>query len=263
MSRALLEHAFASRAHHFSPFLVLGDPTPELSVELAAASVDAGATMLELGLPFSDPCADGPAIQTAGERARAAGTSTGRALELLAEIRTRCATTPFNLLVYGNLVHAKGYARFARDAVTAGASSLLVPDIPFEESNELVAACRAAGLAHVALVGPLTEPARITRIANDADGFVYLAAHQGITGANVETSRAHIVRRARDATDRRVCLGFGMREPGELSEAFAAGADIAIVGSALVRVIADTPRDSLLPTFTAACRRLAAAAQED
>lgn len=240
MSFSLLRAALAERPSHVSPFLVLGDPTPELSLALAAAAVDEGATMLELGFPYGDPCADGPAIQAADARALRGGTSTSAAISVLARIREACPRTPLNLLVYGNLVHARGYDRFSQEVAAAGAASLLVPDIAFEESAALRRASRRAGLGHVQLVGPLTPPDRLRRIARASDAFLYLAAHQGVTGAGdgsfagVRETLRHTARAGRP-----VCLGFGLSRPRQLRAAFESGARIAVVGSHLARIIGE------------------------
>ena len=239
MSLSLLHQSLTQHQHHVSPFLMLGDPQPELSATLAAATVKAGATMLELGIPYSDPCADGPAIQAACWRARQCGTSTPQALEILAEIRRACPEIPLNLLVYGNLVHARGYRDFCTRAAAAGASSLLVPDIPLEESESLRAACASAGLGHVQLVAPLTKPPRLAELDGTTTGFLYLAAYQGVTGANAQGDEqcVELVRRTAAAVDTPVCLGFGLSEPRHLQDAFEAGARIAVVGSHLARII--------------------------
>jgi tryptophan synthase alpha chain len=224
-----------------SPFLVLGDPTPELSLELAKTAVDAGAGALEIGFPYGDPVADGPAIQRADMRALSSGTSTSSAMRLLARIHEARPKTPLNLLVYGNLVHARGFERFTEDAVAAGASSLLVPDMPLEESAPLKRASRAAGLAHVQLVGPLTSAERLKRIDRMADGFLYLVAHQGITGvrggdfSEVES----LVSRTVAAVRNPVCLGFGLSKPEQIARAFSSGARLAVVGSYLANVIGE------------------------
>jgi tryptophan synthase alpha chain len=240
LSRAELKRLL-KKAPVVSPFLVLGDPSPELSLQLAKAAVDAGAGALEIGFPYGDPVADGPAIQRADMRALSSGTSTSRAFTLLARIHEARPRTPLNLLVYGNLVHARGFERFTKDAVAAGASSLLVPDVPLEESAPLKRACRASGLAHVQLVGPLTGEERLRRIDRAADGFVYLVAHQGITGvrggdfSEVET----LVARTASVVRNPVCLGFGLSRSEEIARAFAAGARLAVVGSHLANVIGD------------------------
>ncbi len=218
---------------------MLGDPRPELSAVLAAATVQAGATMLELGIPYSDPCADGPAIQAACLRAREGGTSTPQALQILSEIRRACPETPLNLLVYGNLVHARGYEDFCNDAAASGASSLLVPDIPLEESESLRTACASSGLGYVHLVAPLTSTERLAELDATATGFLYLAAYQGVTGAegSADEQRMELVRRTAAAVRNPVCLGFGLSKPQHLRDAFEAGARVAVVGSQLARVI--------------------------
>ena len=217
--------------------------------------------------PYGDPVADGPAIQRADLRALSGGTSTSGAFALLARIHDARPKIPLNLLVYGNLVHARGFERFAREAVAAGASSLLVPDVPLEESAPLKRACRAAGLAHVQLVGPLTAAERLRRIDRVADGFLYLVAHQGITGvregdfSEVES----LVSRTASAVRNPVCLGFGLSKPEQIARAFASGARLAVVGSHLANVIGDAwegPRsdrgEELVSRFAAAFRELAA-----
>ncbi len=245
-----------------SPFLVLGDPTPALSLELAKAAVDAGAGALEIGFPYSDPVADGPAIQRADERALASGTSTSSALALLARIHDARPKAPLNLLVYGNLVHARGFERFAKEAAAAGASSLLAPDVPLEESAPLRRACRAARLAHVQLVGPLTSEERLRRIDASADGFLYLVGHQGTTGvragdfAEVES----LVSRTAAAAANPVCLGFGLSRPEQIARAFRAGARIAVVGSHLANVIEEAwdggEGEKVIERFQSAVRSL-------
>ncbi|MEM7203639.1 MAG: tryptophan synthase subunit alpha [Planctomycetota bacterium] len=244
MTLATLDAAFAAQPRHVSPFLVLGDPTPELSIELAVAAVAHGATMLELGMPYRDPCADGPAIQAAGDRALAAGVSTDVALGVLACIHERCPTVPKNLLIYGNLVHARGPDRFCRDAAEAGAASLLAPDIPLDEGAGLRGACAAHGLGHVLLVAPTTPEPRLQQLDAAATGFLYLAAYQGVTGATAPggstrgaatqtTPVGHIAAQVQ----RPVCLGFGLSSATDLQRAFAAGARLCVVGSHLARAI--------------------------
>lgn len=222
-----------------SPFLVLGDPTPAISVELARAAVAGGAGMIEVGFPYGDPVADGPAIQAADMRALSGGTSTGKAMEILARIRDACPRTPLNLLVYGNLVHARGFDRFAHEVAEAGASSLLVPDVSLEESRPLKKACRGAGLAHVQLIGPLTPRDRLKTIDRIADGFLYLVAHQGITGVRSGDfdSVAALVSRTSAVVENPLCLGFGLSTRSQISRAFEAGARIAVVGSHLANVV--------------------------
>jgi tryptophan synthase alpha chain len=239
LSYSLLKSALAETRFHVSPFIVLGDPTPELSVELAEAATREGASMLEIGFPYGDPVADGPAIQAADLRALQGGTSTEKAIGILARIREVAPEIPLNLLVYGNLVHARGYDRFCHDVVEAGASSLLVPDIPLEEGAALTKASRRAGLGHVELIGPLTGDDRLARIDRAADAFVYLVAHQGVTGARNEAFDAvsELVRRTSGRMSNPLCLGFGLSRPEHIRSAFGSGARIAVVGSHLARAI--------------------------
>jgi len=234
----MLQNALAAGGGHVSPFLMLGDPTPDVCVELCRELVAAGASMLELGLPYADPSADGPVVQAAGLRARAAGVSTDEALWTLARIRAACPSTPCNLLVYGNLVHARGYDRFCRDAVAAGASSLLVPDMPLEEGALLRRAATTHGLGNVLLAGPRTPDARLVAIAAASDAFVYLAGHQGITGAHDSgETRAATVTRVRRIVTGPLCVGFGLRTRSQLQAVHEHGAEIAVVGSHLLRVL--------------------------
>lgn len=239
MSIRYLQSALDRARFHVSPFLILGDPTPDASVQLAKSAVAHGASMLEIGFPYGDPIADGPAIQAADLRALRGGTSTGRAIELLSEIRTACPETPLNLLVYGNLVHARGYGRFCLDVASAGASSLLVPDVPLDESGPLRRACDDAALGHVQLVGPLTDDTRLRRMDDATTAFLYLVAHQGVTGARngVFTPVAELVSRTRAQIVHPLCLGFGLSQPEHIRRAREAGARIAVVGSHLARVI--------------------------
>ncbi len=264
MSRALLKKRLAE-GPQVSPFLVLGDPTPELSVELAKTAVASGAGMIELGFPYGDPVADGPAIQKADMRALEAGTSTSKAIGILARIHEACPKTPLNLLVYGNLVHARGFERFCRDVVDAGASSLLVPDICLEESKPLTKACRRARLGHVQLVGPLTPPERLKRIDAAATSFIYLVAHQGVTGVrggggDFNDVEALVGRTARQLQNP-LCVGFGLSKPEQIRRVFAAGARLAVVGSYLADVIGESARaDHLLAAFSQALEPLVPAA---
>lgn len=261
MSRDLLASRLAPRARHLSPFLVLSDPDPATSVALCVAAVEAGASMLELGLPYATPSADGPAVQAASARALARGVDVATAWSVLRAVRDRCQDVPCNLLVYANLVHARGPDRFAEEAVAAGASSLLVPDLPMEEGEELRAACRAHGLGIVMLAGPRTPPERLRTIAAAADSFVYLAGHQGVTGAR-DLDRANLAARVRAAKAQvalPLCIGFGLSTREDLAEVFEAGAEIAVVGSHLLRVIARTQAagDDVVDAFVEALHALA------
>ena len=236
MSLHRFERRLAAAPGHLVTFHVLGDPTPQLSLRLALAAVDAGASMLELGLPFSDPCADGPALQASSARALANGTSTEGALEVLRQVHTARPDVPLNLLVYANLVHARGEDAFCRALAEAGASTLLVPDLPHEQSGGLAAACRAHGLGLAQLAGPATSDERLAALDGAADAYLYYAGHQGVTGGEVDPVRdrvAAVVEAARHP----VCVGFGLSRPEHVAAALGAGARMAVVGSHLARVL--------------------------
>ena len=252
MSRTLLKRLLRDTTH-VSPFLVFGDPSAELSVELAKASVACGAGMIELGFPYGDPVADGPAVQRAHMRALENGTSTSKAMAILRRIRDACPKTPLNLLVYANLIHARGFERFCKEATDAGASSLLVPDVCLEESAPLRKACLKAGLGHVQLVGPLTPSERLKRLDAAATSFIYLVAHQGVTGVrgggggdgdgdgdgDFSDVEALIVRTAGQLKNP-LSVGFGLSKPEQIRRVFAAGARLAVVGSYLADVIGES-----------------------
>lgn len=257
MSLDRLRKVLADGEPVLSPFTVLGDPDPETSVALAVAAIDAGARALELGLPFSDPCADGPAIQAACGRARAAGVSTEGALDVLAEIHRRRPEVPCNLLVYANLVHARGAARFCADVAARGASTVLVPDLPLENAADLRHACAAHGLGWVPLVAPVTPAARRRELVGAAEGFVYATSVQGVTGEAAGADVAWIRDLVAEARVP-VCVGFGLSRPEHVAGAFSTGARLAVVGSHLARVIerGAADRAALLGQWETAIRPL-------
>jgi tryptophan synthase alpha chain len=212
-----------------SVFLPIGWPTPEAFLELCRVAVDSGAGALELGIPFSDPVADGPVLQAANREVLARGARVADAIELLARIGP---AVPRNLLVYGNLVHAR--PGFVAEVRAAGADSLLVPDVPLEEWGAIRRDCRAHGVGFVGLVGPRTDRARLHRIAEEVTAYLYVAAVQGITGAAADPA-VETVRRAA-GTGRPAYAGFGIRHRAQVEACLEAGASSVIVGSALVEV---------------------------
>ncbi|HGY91815.1 MAG TPA: tryptophan synthase subunit alpha [Planctomycetes bacterium] len=237
MSRLVLEQTLAGNTPLFSPFFLLGDPTPEISFQILSACLRAGAPMLELGFAYSDPVADGPALQRAAIRTRAGGTTVDGAFRLLSRLRS-VSDAPFNLLVYGNLLHARGAKRFCRDAADAGASSLLVPDCPLEENERLAETASAAGLAFCDLVGPATSAERLRRIGTRVTGFIYRTGRQGVTGRGGSADALADVAATVSATPHPVCVGFGIETHEQLEAVWGAGARIAVIGSALARRIA-------------------------
>lgn len=216
------------------PYLMGGHPDVATSLAIGNAYADGGADLIELGIPFSDPIADGPVIQAAATRALAAGTRVADVFGICAELAPRL---PVVLMTYANLVLARGVEGFAADAAAAGASGLIVPDLPLEEAPAALAACDAAGVALVPLVAPTTTDERLARIGERARGFLYTVSVTGTTGerAALSDTFASVVERARAHTEVPVALGFGIATPEQASAAADAGADGVIVGSRLVR----------------------------
>jgi tryptophan synthase alpha chain len=230
--------AFAEREGRAAlmPYLMGGFPSVEGSLEVGRAYADAGADLVELGVPFSDPLADGPVIQAAGTAALRAGATVDAVLGVAAELAGR---VPVVLMTYANLVLARGAARFADALARRGVSGLIVPDLPLEEAPALLAACDAAGVALVPLVAPTTPEERLGRIGERARGFLYTVSVTGTTGERSTLDPGAVVARARAHTDVPVALGFGISTPEQASAAADAGADGVIVGSRLVRAAAD------------------------
>jgi tryptophan synthase alpha chain len=231
--------AFAShgRAAALMPYLVGGYPDLATSRAVGEACADAGADLVELGIPFSDPLADGPAIHTAATEALAAGAAVDGVLGVCSDLAGRL---PVVLMVYANPVLARGGERFARMAADAGACGLIVPDLPHDEAAELRAACDAAGIALVPLVAPNTAGERLAEIGAGARGFVYTVSLAGTTGERGELppELEATVARVRSASGVPVAVGFGISTP-EHARRVAAVADGVIVGSRVVRATAD------------------------
>lgn len=217
-------------------FLAAGDPRLAVTVELARAAAEAGADVLELGVPFSDPLADGPVIQAAYARALAAGVNVRGVLGCAAEV-FEATRLPLVLMSALNPVLAYGIEAFCRDAAAAGAAGLLVPDLPVEDAGDLRAACGGAGLATVFLAAPDSGPGRVTAAARASTGFVYLVRRRGVTGARGESESGEALGWARRNASVPVALGFGITTSEEAADA-ARQADGVVVGSALVRAAA-------------------------
>jgi tryptophan synthase alpha chain len=215
------------------PYLMGGHPSIEESVSAGLAAVDAGADLLELGVPFSDPLADGPVIHAAAVEALAAGATPHGVLGVCERLAVR---VPVVLMVYANIVLTAGASAFAMRAASAGAAGLIVPDLPHDEADEVRAACDSEGLALVPLVAPTTTPERIASIGADARGFVYTVSLTGTTGERDELPEglAETVERVRASTEVPVAVGFGISTP-EQARTVAELADGVIVGSRVVR----------------------------
>jgi tryptophan synthase alpha chain len=234
-----IAEAFASaradgRRAALMPYLMGGFPDLESSRAIGLAYAEAGANLVELGIPFSDPLADGPVIHAAGTAALAAGATVDRVLAVGAAIAER---VPVIVMCYANPIFARGLERFADMASDAGISGVIVPDLPLEESSELLAACDARGLALVPLVAPTTPEDRLARIGARARGFLYTVSLTGTTGerSGVDGALAAVLARVAAHTEVPVAVGFGIATPEQAAAAANAGADGVIVGSRLVR----------------------------
>lgn len=251
------------------PYITAGDPEPDATVPLLHALVAAGADVLEIGVPFSDPMADGPVIQAACERALAHGTRLADVLDMVAAFRRDDTSTPVVLMGYLNPVESMGVAEFADAASAAGVDGILTVDLTAEEAGEVTAVFRRAGLDPVCLVAPTTSDSRLGRINAHADGFLYYVSIKGVTGAaslDVDSLAARI-QGLRAHTDLPIGVGFGIRTP-EIAAAVSRVADAVVVGSALVGQIAATGDDRAamlerVPETLAAMRRAMDSARED
>ncbi|HEY3909335.1 MAG TPA: tryptophan synthase subunit alpha [Stellaceae bacterium] len=220
-------------------YLTAGDPDPDTSARLFAGLATAGADLIEIGMPFSDPMADGPAVQDAGQRALKAGMNLRGTLSLIRALRRSDNATPIVLMGYYNPIYRYGAEAFARDAVAAGVDGVIVVDLPPEEDIELTAPARVAGLDVIRLATPTSDDDRLPRIVERASGFIYYVAIAGITGTRSADSAevAAAVARLRRFTDLPVAVGFGVKNP-EQAAAVARAADAAVVGSSLVQRLA-------------------------
>lgn len=220
------------------PFLTAGDPTADLSADILKGLPDAGADIIELGMPFSDPSADGPTIDKASARAIQAGASMRKTLAIVEDFRTKDTETPIVLMGYFNPILAYGIDQFVEDAARAGADGLIVVDLPPEEDSELKTPAAKAGLHLVRLVTPTSNDARLAQIVASASGFLYYVAVAGITGQKTadDADIQKAVDRIKQATDLPVAVGFGIKTP-EKAAAVARLADGTVVGSAIVQHI--------------------------
>jgi tryptophan synthase alpha chain len=232
------------------PYLMGGFPDLDASAEIGAACADAGADLVELGVPFSDPLADGPVIHAAGTRALETGATLHGVLSVAGQIAKRL---PVVLMCYANLIYARGAERFARDLADAGGSGLIVPDLPLEEAAAVRDACDGAGVALVPLVAPTTPDDRMAEIAGRARGFLYTVSVTGTTGerAAVDGSLASLLGRAKRHSPVPVAVGFGISTPEHAARAAAAGADGVIVGSWLVRAAGEAAEAGTSPAAAA------------
>ena len=232
----------------FVAYIMSGDPDYDTSLEVLTGLPSAGVDVIELGIPFTDPMADGPTIQLAGQRALAAGQTLAKSLDLVRTFRAENTETPIVLMGYYNPIHSVGSARFLEQAVDAGADGLIIVDLPPEEDQELCVPALDAGLNFIRLATPTTDNRRLPAVLSNTSGFVYYVSITGITGAAAANAAdvAPDVARIKSATDLPVCVGFGVKT-AESARSIATIADGVVVGSSIVAMMGDkkSPEDVL------------------
>ena len=242
MSR--IAEAFA-HGKAFIPFLTCADPDLETTEAAVRAMAQAGADLIELGIPFSDPTAEGPVIQAANQRALAGGVTTDQIFDMVRRLRED-VTTPMVFMTYANVVFSYGTERFISTAAEIGMDGLILPDVPYEEKEEFAPVCRKYGLDFISLIAPTSED-RIAMIAREAEGFLYCVSSLGVTGVRTEitTDVGRMVSLVKEANPHIPCaIGFGISTPGQAA-AMAAQSDGVIVGSAIVKLAGQYGRQAV------------------
>lgn len=229
-------HQAFERGKAFIPFLTCGDPDPETTIAAVRAAAENGADLIELGIPFSDPTAEGPVIQGANLRALQGGITTEKVFALVRELR-RDVTIPLVFMTYANVVFSYGTERFLSACREAGIDGLILPDLPYEEKEEFLGPCREYGVDLISMIAP-TSADRVAMIAREAEGFLYLVSSLGVTGerSEIKTDLRDIIRTVRENAKVPCAVGFGISTP-EQARQMAALSDGAIVGSAIVRIV--------------------------
>lgn len=232
-----IKDAFAHQKA-FIPFITGGDPSLTVTQELILAMQEAGADLIEIGIPFSDPIAEGPVIQEADERALSGGCTTDRLFDALKEIKSR-VKVPLVFMTYVNPVYTYGKERFLNRCIECGIAGIIVPDLPFEEKEELAPYCSKTGIDLISLIAP-TSHERIAMIAGEAQGFLYCVSSLGVTGirSEIKTNIGEMIEAVRKVSDIPCAVGFGISTPEQARE-MAAAADGVIVGSAIVKIVAE------------------------
>lgn len=230
----------------FIAFLTAGDPDIETTERLLPAMAQAGADLIEIGIPFSDPVAEGVVIQDADMRSLAAGTTTDKVFDMVQRTAPKCSC-PLAVMTYINVIYVYGVEKFIKKCVDTGISAVIVPDVPYEERQELTPVCERYGVEFISFIAP-TSKERIQTIAKDASGFIYCVSSLGVTGVRTEikTDVGEMIRLAREVTQVPCAVGFGIATPQQAKK-MAAISDGVIVGSAIVKIIARYGRDSVEP----------------
>lgn len=230
-----LNQVFA-RGKAFIPFVTAGDPTLEITERLVQAMADAGADLIELGIPFSDPVAEGQVIQDADMRALAGGTTTDKIFAMVRNLRKTCQV-PLAFMTYANPIFTYGTGRFMQDCREAGIDAVIVPDVPYEEKDELLPYCQKNDIQLISMIAP-TSASRIRRIAAEAEGFIYCVSSMGVTGVRRQISQdvQEMIKQVKSVKDIPCAVGFGISTPEQAGK-IAAFADGVIVGSAIVKIV--------------------------
>lgn len=237
--QAQFDRLAAKNEGAFVPFVTIGDPNPEQSLKIIDTLVESGADALELGIPFSDPLADGPTIQGATIRALESGTTPAICFELLTTIRAKYPDMPIGLLMYANLVFGAGIENFYQKCAEAGVDSVLIADVPVKESAEFRAAAEKYGIHPIFIAPPNANEATLKTVSEYSGGYTYLLSRAGVTGAETKAGMPinHLLESLKAHNAPPALLGFGISEPAQVKEAIEAGAAGAISGSAVVKVI--------------------------
>lgn len=243
-----------------------GDPTEDFSIALAKALEDTEADLLEIGIPFSDPIADGPTFISACERALRAWTTPRSCLNGIKKLRSIGIASPIVLTTYYNIPFIYGIEKFLRDAKEAGASGLIIPDLPVEEATELRAAAEEVGIDLILLIAPTTSDERMKKILKASTGFVYVVNVEGVTGKRevLPPSTLQLIQRVKEISDKPIMAGFGISSPEQVRALISAGADGVIVGSAIAEIYSKNINapESTLPEIASFMKRMKAACGE-
>lgn len=230
----------------FIPFVTAGDPNLEITEQLIYTMEEAGADLIEIGIPFSDPVAEGIVIQKADERALSSGTTTDKIFDMVLKVREK-STIPLAFMTYINPIYVYGSKRFLKRVAECGIDAIIVPDMPFEEKEELEPFCKAHGIALISLIAP-TSKERISMIAKEADGFLYCVSSLGVTGVRKEinTDIGEMISYVKSVTDIPCAIGFGISTP-EQAKTMAKYGDGVIVGSAIVKIVEQYGQNCIKP----------------
>lgn len=224
----------------FVPFIMLSDPRPEDSLEIIRAAISAGADALELGVPFSDPVADGPTIQASHIRALAGGATVDGCLDIIRQVRQEFPNIPIGMLIYGNVPFTRGLETFYREFAEAGADSILIPDVPVREGAPFIKAAGAAGIAPIFIAPARASETTLEGVAASSQGYIYAVSRDGVTGtekASETLGLSEVVGNVQRFDGPPILLGFGISQPSHVRDAISAGAAGAITGSALTKII--------------------------